>query len=294
MSEAAPRHFRSPDGTSIAAFRSGSPDGPPLLMIHGTSADHTTFRALGPRLADAFDLYAIDRRGRGASGDTLPYRIEREFEDLASIADTVRTDRGRPVDLFGHSYGGRCSLGAALRTDAIRRVICYEGAPMPPGRSYHPAGLDEELARLLEAGDADALLVTFMRDVVGMSDADLAAYRANPVWPQRVAAAPTIVREMAAELDPVASLDALGTIHQPVLQILGGESISVFRDGVAALDDRLAHGTVVIIPGAKHAAHHTHLNAVVEATMTFLDLDDPDGPDPAGSHRARSGPPVRD
>jgi pimeloyl-ACP methyl ester carboxylesterase len=124
-----------------------------------------------------------------------------------------------------------------------------------------------------------------------MSDAELAAYRANPVWPQRVAAAPTIVREMAAELDPVASLEVLGDVRQPVLQVLGGESIAVFRDGVAALDDRLADGLVVIIPGAKHAAHHTHLNAVVEATTAFLA---PGPSDLADGGRARSGPPVRD
>jgi pimeloyl-ACP methyl ester carboxylesterase len=275
------RTVTSPDGTPIAVFRSGRPDGSPLLLVHGTSADHTTFRALAPRLAEAFDVYAIDRRGRGASGDTLPYRIEREFEDIVAVADAVGLERGRPVDVFGHSYGGRCTLGAALRTDTIRRVICYEGAPMPPGRSYHPPGLDETLARLLAAGDEDALLATFMRDVVGMSDADLAAYRANPVWPLRVAAAPTIVREMEAELEPVASLDVLGRVRQPVLQILGGESISVFRDGVHALDDRLADGRMVVIPGARHAAHHTHVNGVVSATLTFLEP-------------ARSGPPVRD
>ena len=291
MSQAEPTRFDAPDGTAIAAFRSGRPDGSPLLLVHGTSADHTTFRALAPRLADDFDLYALDRRGRGASGDTLPYAIEREFEDVVAVAERVAGDRGRQVDVFGHSYGGRCALGAALRTDTIRRVICYEGAPMPPGRSYHPPGVDEALAGLLAAGDRDALLATFMREVVGQSEADLAAYRTNPVWPVRVAAAPTIVREMAAELDPVASLEVLGRVRQPVLQILGGASIPVFRDGVAALDDRLADGTVVVIPGAAHAAHHTHVNAVVEATLTFLR---PASGERATDQPATDPPPVRD
>ena len=59
-----PIAVRSPDGTSIAMFRMGDPSGRPLVLIHGTTADHTTFRAIGPRLADAYDLYAIDRRGR--------------------------------------------------------------------------------------------------------------------------------------------------------------------------------------------------------------------------------------
>ena len=104
-----------------------------------------------------------------------------------------------------------------------------------------------------------------------MTDDELTAYRANPVWPTRVAAAPTIVRELAAETDPAASLEALGTVRQPVLQILGGASIRAFRDATAALDDRLADGRVVEIPGAKHAAHHTHVDAVVAAVFDFLE-----------------------
>jgi len=261
----------STDGTRVAVFRSGRPDLPPLLLVHGTTADHTAFRALVPRIAEAFDLYMVDRRGRGASGDTLPYAIEREFEDVVRVAEVVAARTGREaVDVFGHSYGGRCALGAALRTEVIRRVICYEGAPSPPGSSYQPAGLDEDLASLLAAGDLDGLLETFMRRVVGMTDADLVAYRANPVWPARVAAAPTIVRELGAESDPTASLEALAAVRQPVLQILGGASVSAFRDATVALDARLADGRVVEIPGARHAAHHTHVEAVAAATIDFL------------------------
>ena len=265
----------SADGTPIAVHRSGTSGAAPLVLIHGTTADHSTFRALAPALADTFELHAIDRRGRGASGDAAAYAIEREYDDVVAVAEAVavaessRPDAGR-VDVFGHSYGGRCALGAALRTPVIRRVVCYEGAPTPPGRSYHPAGLDDELAALLDAGDLDTLLATFMRRVVGMSDEDLAAYRANPVWPLRVAAAPTIVRELAAEQDPAASLDALGAVRQPVLQLLGAASLPVFRDATSALDGRLADGRILEIPGAKHAAHHTHVDAVAEATRGFL------------------------
>ena len=113
-------------------------------------------------------------------------------------------------------------------------------------------------------------MATFMREVVGMSDADLEAYRANPVWPIRVAAAPTIVRELAAERDPAASLTALGAVRQPVLQLLGGASLPVFRQATLALDQALADSRVVEIPGAKHAAHHTHPDAVVSAVSAFL------------------------
>ena len=261
----------APDGAPIAAFRSGRVDGPPLLLVHGASADHTTFRVLGPLLADTFDLYAIDRRGRGASGDVLPYAIEREFEDIAAVAIAVSDRCGvASVDVFGHSYGGRCALGAALETDRIRRVISYEGAPAAPGERYGDAPLAGELAKLAVAGRLETLLETFMTRVVGMSGADLAAYRADPVWPRRVAAAGTIARELAVEAVDAAGLDRLGAVHQPVLQLLGGDSLPGFAAATWALDECLADGRVVVMPGARHAAHHTHPAAVAAAILAFL------------------------
>ena len=260
----------SPDGTRIAAFQSGSTSAPPLVLVHGTTADHTTFRTIEPRLADSFALCALDRRGRGASGDTLPYSIEREFEDVATLAEVLATAHGGPIDVVGHSYGGRLALGAALLTEAIRRVVCYEGAPSPPGASYHPAGVEDRLRERLETGDLGGALAMFLTEVVGMSATDLAAYRANPVWPTRVAAADTILRELQAEAAPAASLAALGHVRQPVLQILGSDSIAIFHEATIALDGRLADGRISVIEGARHAAHHTHADAFVDAVRTFL------------------------
>lgn len=267
-----PWQIAAPDGSLIAAFRSGTPVGPPLILVHGAAADHTTFRVVGPRFGAARDVIAIDRRGRGDSTDTLPYAIEREFEDVAAVAEAIAAVHGVPaVDVFGHSYGGRCALGAALRTAAIRRVVSYEGAPTPPGERYGDAALAGELVALADSGQDEALLTTFMTRVVGMTRDELDRYRADPVWPRRVAAAPTIARELLAEGTDAAGIDALGAVEQPVLQLLGGESIPAFGAATRALDGRLALGRIVTIPGAKHAAHHTHPDAVVEAVTAFLD-----------------------
>ena len=271
MAADSPRRIASVDGTSIAVFGDGA--GPPILLVHGTAGDHTTFRVLGPLLARTRTVWAMDRRGRGASGDSLPYSIEREFEDVAIIAQRMAAEVGGvggAVPVFGHSYGGRCALGAALRTDAIARVICYEGAPAPPGGTYHPTGIEARLATDLAAGDGDALLATFMTEIVGMSVSDLEAYRANPVWPARVEAAETIPRELAAEADEAASLDRLGTVGQPVLQLLGSASLPIFHEATLALDARIADGRVVEIDGARHAAHHTHPDAVLDAVLPFI------------------------
>jgi pimeloyl-ACP methyl ester carboxylesterase len=258
----------STDGTPIAVFTSGI--GPPLILVHGAAADHTTFRVLGPLMATRFTIHAIDRRGRGASGDTSPYAIEREFEDLAAVATALAREAGGAVDVFGHSYGGRCALGAALLTRDIGRVISYEGAPTPPGERDGDAALPRELAGLAAAGQDETLLETFMTRVVGMSAEDLDRYRADPVWPRRVAAASTIAREVAVESGDEAGLDRLAAVEQPVLQVLGGDSRREFSVATAALDDRLSDGTIVVIPGARHAAHHTHPDAVVEAVTAFL------------------------
>lgn len=264
------RVVTSPDGTRIAIFVSGV--GPPLVLIHGASADHTTFRVLGPRLAQQFTIHAIDRRGRGASGDTEPYAIEREFDDVAAVAQTLARENGGPIDIFGHSYGGRCALGAALRTNDIRRVISYEGAPTPIGERYGDRDVLDDLRRLADAGDHDRLLATFMTRVVGMGADDLEAYRNDPIWPIRAAAAPTIVRELRAESADAGNLDTLGAVRQPVLQLLGGASVAAFAAATRALDARLIDGRVIVIPGARHAAHHTHPVDVVDAVRAFLDM----------------------
>jgi pimeloyl-ACP methyl ester carboxylesterase len=268
--EGAPsRMLQSADGTAIAVYTSGT--GPPLVLVHGAAADHTTFRVVGPVFGERFAVHAIDRRGRGASGDTPPYSIEREFGDVAAVTSELARESGAPVDVVGHSYGGRCALGAALLTDDIRRVVSYEGAPTPPGERYGDAEVLDELRALDTNGDPAGVLSTFMTRVVGMDDEALARYRLDPVWPVRVAAAHTIVREVTSEAtSPEAGLETLGRVRQPVLQILGGASRHEFGAATRALDARLADGRVIVIDGARHAAHHTHPEAFVGAVTTFL------------------------
>jgi pimeloyl-ACP methyl ester carboxylesterase len=197
--------------------------------------------------------------------------VEREFEDVAAVAERIAAEAGRGVAVIGHSYGGRCALGAARLSDAIERVVSYEGAPTPPGVTYGAVDLADELAALDQAGRPEELLETFLRRVVGMDDAAIAAYRADPVWPLRVAAAHTIPRELRAEgLDPGAGLDALGRVRQHVLQLLGSTSPPEFAAATYALDERLADGRVVVIDGAAHAGHHTHPDAVIGAITEFV------------------------
>jgi pimeloyl-ACP methyl ester carboxylesterase len=247
----------SADGTPVAWFRSG--DGPPLVLIHGTTADHTTFRVVGPIFARHHAVVAMDRRGRGASGDTPPYAIEREFEDVVAVVEAVAALAGGPVDVLGHSYGGRCALGAAAATEAIRRLVLYESAPAPPGMTFERAEVVRRLRELEAAGNGVGVLRTFLTQVVGLTEPEWAAFQSSPVWPARLSAMHTVVRELTAENGRAESEDLIAIarrVRQPVLQLLGGESGPIFRRGTAALAAVLEHGRVVELPGQKHAAHH--------------------------------------
>jgi pimeloyl-ACP methyl ester carboxylesterase len=280
---AGPWRVPSRDGVDIAVFRAG--DGPPLVLVHGATADHTTWRTSGPLFAARHRVYAMDRRGHGASGDAAadePYRIESDFDDVAAVVEAIAAETGHPADVVGHSYGGRVGLGAALRAPRLRRLVVYEGAPPAPGGTGYQDPDAATLARieaLVGEGDRDRALATFMRDIVGMPAAELDAFRANPIWPRRAAAIDTVIRELRAETSEAGSLGTLGTVRQPVLQIVGGDSAPPFAEATAALDARLRNGRVVTIAGARHAAHHTHAAELVTAVESFL--ADPDVADSA-------------
>lgn len=270
------RFVASPDGARIAVFSAGrsAVPGPPILLVHGTTADHRTWRVVAPELATRHAVHAIDRRGRGDSTDGPPggYAIERELDDLAAVAEAIAAEAGGPVDVVGHSLGGRIALGASLRTAAIRRIVAYESAPTADARA--PGERDTLLDALradLARGDHDAVLARFMTEAVGMPAEDLAAFRADPIWALRAAAAPTIVRELeAAEDDPAVGLEALARVTVPVLQLVGSAGTAGFRAGAERLDARLAEGRLVIVEGARHAAHHSHPDAFIGLVERFL------------------------
>jgi pimeloyl-ACP methyl ester carboxylesterase len=243
------------------------------LYVYPAEADYDRVRPLGDT------WHRIDSSVRETDGDYLlpaavadrPDGSALVYLSLGSLGGADVDLMRRLVDVLGHSYGGRCALGASLLTDSIRRVVAYEGAPVPAGSSYRPDGLLEAVRASLARGDPDAALSGFLAGVVGMSDAELDRYRAEPVWPTRVAAAHTILRELEAETSPGASIEALAAVRVPVLLILGGTSRSPFGVGTRAFADRLADAEVVTIEGAAHAAHHTHVAEFVAAVEAFLD-----------------------
>jgi pimeloyl-ACP methyl ester carboxylesterase len=218
-------------------------------------------------------VFAMDRRGRGASGDSADYTVERELEDIEAVARRVEAEIGGPIALVGHSLGGRLALAASPRGH-VRAVVAYESALLPGDAPWGRATerLLDQLKADLARRDLDTLLARFMTGAVGMPPDELADFRANPIWPARASTAPTIVRELdAAAHDPAIGFEALARTSIAVLQLVGGESPAWFRDGAAALDERLAHGRLEEIDGARHAAHHSHPKAFLAAIGDFVD-----------------------
>ena len=175
---------RSADGTSIAVWVEGA--GPPFVMVHGSIADHTTFEPFVAVLRNELTTFAMDRRGFGASGDRPDYTIDRDFEDVAAVVDAVAARTGGPVALWGHSYGANCAMGGAARSANIDHLVLYEpslGIPYPPG-------CIEAIETALARGDNDAAITTVLVDLLEISAEEMDGFRASPLWPTRLAAAP--------------------------------------------------------------------------------------------------------
>jgi pimeloyl-ACP methyl ester carboxylesterase len=147
--EASMQTVTSSDGTEIAFERSGS--GPALIIVGGALADHSFYAPLADELRRHFTVYTYDRRGRGQSGDTSPYAVEREVDDLAALIDHA----GAPVAVYGHSAGAALALRAAAGDLPIAKLVLADPPFTPHGEDDEAATAEfaEEAARIQELHD---------------------------------------------------------------------------------------------------------------------------------------------
>ena len=260
--------YPSKDGTLLAYQRSGS--GPPLVLVHGTGASSARWMPVLPALEAHYTVYTLNRRGRGGSGDTPQYMLEREFEDVASLVNSI----GRPVDLLGHSFGGICSLEAALLTSHIHKLILYE-PPIPiEGAVIYPKGLIDRLEALLATGDREGVLTTFVQEVLRMPPHEFELYRASPSWTSRVAAAHTLPRELRAQATYCFIAERFKGLTTPTLLILGGDSPDFFKAATNLVAAALPNCRTVILPGQQHIAIDTAPDHFAHVVLAFLEESD--------------------
>lgn len=267
---ATPTRVTSRDGTQIGFWTSGA--GPPLVLVHGAPADHTRWRPLLPHLEPHVTVHALDRRGRGASGDGPDYHLTREFEDVAAVVDAVAEASGSRVDVYGHSFGGLCAFGGAALTGNVRRLVLYEGWPLvrPEVTFGLPPGLGERLRRLLEDDDREGVVETVLRDLAGATEDELRALRAQPSWQARVAAAHTIPRELQAVTDAPLVAEQARRISARALLLVGSDSTDASVADVEAVAAALGDARVVVLAGEQHVADVLAPDVVAGHVLPFL------------------------
>jgi pimeloyl-ACP methyl ester carboxylesterase len=219
------------------------------VLIHGAGNYSARWNPIIPLLEDQFSIYALDRRGRGESGDADHYSLEREFEDVVAVIDSI----GEPADVLGHSLGGICAVEAALRTTKLRKLILYE----PPIPVRAPLISEETLGRLdtlLKAGDLESVLTTVMLEVIGMPGSDVDTLRKSPTWKDRVAIAHTLPRELRAANAYRLHGERFRDLNTPTLLMLGGNSPLMFKEAIDALALALPRRRTVILAGQQHIA----------------------------------------
>lgn len=216
----------SADGTAIGYDRL-SDEGPVLVLVGGGLDDGTENVPLGTHLAGSFTVVNYRRRGRGDSGDTEPYAVQREIEDLAAVIDA----NGGRAHLFGASSGGALALEAAAAGLPIDRIAVHE-VPYLLGDELLAAwrGYTADLVAALDAGDRDEALRLFMR-LAGSSSEEIAAAEAAPVWPALRALAPTLRYDAACLGDGSPPAARLAAVTQPVL-LTTGASVDAHAAGL--------------------------------------------------------------
>jgi pimeloyl-ACP methyl ester carboxylesterase len=212
----------SSDGTQIAFERLG--EGPALIIVGGSLADHQFYAPLANELAEHFAVYNFDRRGRGQSGDTEPYVVEREVDDLGALIAYAK----EPVLMYGHSAGSALALRAAASGLDIARLALAD----PP---FTPRGEDEEAAKaehakqaahiqeLNDKGDYKGSAKFFLKDY-GLSDEDLEAMFQSPAGEGMLDCARALPYDYAVLGDGLIPTELAARVNAPTL-VLAAEAM---------------------------------------------------------------------
>jgi pimeloyl-ACP methyl ester carboxylesterase len=241
----------SKDGTKIAYDKIGH--GSAVILVAGALCSRSFWSGpeLAKLLARSFTVYNYDRRGRGDSGDTKPYALEREIEDIEALID----EAGGSAYLYGHSSGAALALEAALRLgNKVKKLAMYE-APYNDEASAQRAW-KEYIKQLTEAlaadrrGDAVALFM----ELVGTPADQIEAMRHAPTWPMFEAIAPTLAYDHCAILGEDGSVPSkrAASVIVPTLVMNGGASYAFMYDTARALSQAMPHAQLRTLEGQRH------------------------------------------
>jgi pimeloyl-ACP methyl ester carboxylesterase len=255
----------SKDGTTIAFDRSG--DGPAIVLVGGALSDRSAAADLATELAPRFRVTAYDRRGRGDSGDTAPYAVHREVEDIEALIVAA----GGNAFVFGHSSGAVLALEAARSLPGrITRLALYE----PPfivddNRPPLPADYVTRLEALVSAGRRGDAVEYFMTTGPGVPSEVVSGMRGEPFWPSLEAVAHTLVYDVTILGDAMAGgpapLQRWASVTVTTLVMDGGGSPDWQRNAARALSEVLPDARHRTLEGQGHGADSKVLALALEA-----------------------------
>ncbi|TMK23406.1 MAG: alpha/beta hydrolase [Actinobacteria bacterium] len=256
----------SKDGTKIAFDRVG--DGPPVVFVAGAfqhRAIDGSFPRVAELLAGRFTLYHYDRRGRGDSGDTAPYSVEREIEDL----DAIISESGGSAFAYGVSSGAVLALEAAGHGSPITKLALYE----PPfivddSRPLPPDDLREQYVEMVSTGKPGDAVALFLTAAVGLPAPMVDQMRDAPVWGVLSSVAHTLAYDAAVMGDTQSGaakpLERWATVDVPAIVVDGGASPDWARNAVRALVDVLPKAEHRTLEGQTHDVSADAIAPVLE------------------------------
>jgi pimeloyl-ACP methyl ester carboxylesterase len=253
--------IRSKDGTEIAFVTVG--EGPPVILVPGALNDHRG-RASGLPLAAhlrGFTVVCFDRRGRGESGDTAPWSVQREIEDLAALIDVV----GGTASVYGMSSGAMLALEAAITGAPIRKLALFEppyiveGTRERLGNDYHA-----RLATAVAEGRPGDAVETFMREAVQLPGPMVDGIKKQPFWPHLASFGPSLLHDAAIAGDgSLPPAERLASVRVETLAMDGSASPTWMRTGVHTLAKALLNVVYRTLDGQTHDVDPAVLGAAL-------------------------------
>jgi pimeloyl-ACP methyl ester carboxylesterase len=248
----------SADGTRIAYETAGA--GHPVIFVGGAFNDHTRTAPLAAAVAGDCTAVGYDRRARGASGDTRPYAVDREVEDLAAVLDAV----GGRAAVFGYSSGGILALLAAT-TLPITHLVLYDVPFGMPRAADLPARLDA-LVAAGRPGDAVAL---FQTEGIGLPPQMVEQIRRSPMWPALEAMAQSTVYDATLTTTYGTPTAEMTAVTVPTLVVTGADT----WPGLIEAAKALPIGRHVEVPGG--ADHDIPVAETAAVIREFLTVNNP-------------------
>jgi pimeloyl-ACP methyl ester carboxylesterase len=239
-------YVASADWTKVAFVRLG--EGPPVILVSGASTTRAIHAELAELLGRDFTVFNYDRRGRGDSGDTPPYAVEREVEDL----DALISEAGGSAGVFGNSSGAVLALRAAAARLPVSKLALWEAPFMlDPDAPRRQQEYVAELSKLLSEGRRGDAVALFMR-TIGLPEEMIAGMRSAPMWPDLEALAHTLAYDAAVMGDSTVPTDLISWVKVPTLVLNGSETGDWAANAADALTSALSNGRRDALQGQTH------------------------------------------